>query len=58
MWSVRKGWHGIVATDDLCTARFAGGSPATLGEIKKQFEEYLHDKAKGKDPGQVRIVLE
>ena len=34
------------------------GSPARLGEIKKRFEEYLDDKAKGKDPGKVRIMLE
>ena len=48
----------VVATDDLRAALLAGGSPATLGEIKKRFEEYLDDRAKGKDPGKVRIVLE
>jgi hypothetical protein len=36
----------------------AGGSPATLAEIKKRFEEYLGDQTKGKDPAKVRIVLE
>jgi hypothetical protein len=41
-----------------CRAARFGGSPATLGEIKKRFEEYIDDKAKGKDPGKVRIVLE
>ena len=25
---------------------------------KKRFQEYLDDKANGKDPGKVRIVLE
>jgi len=25
---------------------------------KKRFEEYFDDKAKGKDPGKIRIVLE
>jgi alanine-alpha-ketoisovalerate/valine-pyruvate aminotransferase len=27
----------------------AGGSPATLAEMKKRFEDYLNDLAKGKD---------
>ena len=48
----------VVKTDDLRGALLSGGSPATLGEMKKRFEEYLDDKAKGKDPGKVRIVLE
>ena len=48
----------VVTTDDLRGALLSGGSPATLGEMKKRFEEYLDDKAKGKDPGKVRIVLE
>lgn len=48
----------VVTTDDLRGALLAGGSPATLGEMKNRFEEYLDDKAKGKDPGKVRIVLE
>ena len=48
----------VVTTDDLRGALLSGGSPATLSEMKKRFEEYLDDKAKGKDPGKVRIVLE
>ena len=48
----------IVTTDDLRAALLCGGSPETLGEMKKRFDEYLDDKAKGKDPGKVRIVLE
>ena len=48
----------VVTTDGLRTALLSGGSPATLGEMKKRFEDYLDDKAKGKDPGKVRIVLE
>jgi len=47
-----------IKSDDLRAALLSGGSPATLGEMKKRFEEYLDDKAKGKDPGKVRIVLE
>ena len=41
-----------------CRAARFGGSPATLGEIKKRFDEQLDDKAKGKAPGKVRIVVE
>jgi succinate dehydrogenase flavin-adding protein (antitoxin of CptAB toxin-antitoxin module) len=48
----------VVTTDDLRTALLSGGSPATLAEMKKRFEEYLDEKAKGKDPNKVRIVLE
>ena len=48
----------MVTTDELRAALLAGGSPATLGEMKKRFEAYLDDKAKGKDAGKVRIVLE
>jgi hypothetical protein len=48
----------VVKTEDLRSALLAGGSPATPGELKRRFEEYLDEKAKGKDPGKVRIVLE
>jgi hypothetical protein len=48
----------VVKTEELRSALLAGGSPATPGELKKRFEEYLHEKARGKDPGKVRIVLE
>ncbi len=48
----------VGTTDELRAALLSGGSPATLGEMKRRFEEYLDDKAKGKNPGKVRIVLE
>ena len=35
-----------------------GGAPATIEEMKKRFETYLAELAKGKDPGKVRIVVE
>ncbi|MEW5804279.1 MAG: DUF6079 family protein [bacterium] len=47
-----------VKTTDLRTALLSGGSPATLPEIKKRFEEYLDKLTKGKEPVKVRIVLE
>jgi hypothetical protein len=43
---------------DLRTALLSGGSPATLAEMKKRFEECLDQLTKGKEPGKVRIVLE
>jgi hypothetical protein len=48
----------VVTTNDLREALLSGGSPATLGEMKKRFEEYLGEEAKGKDSGKVRLVLE
>lgn len=44
--------------DDLRGAILAGGSPATLTEMKKRFDDYLSELAKGKDPNKVRVVLE
>ena len=48
----------VVTSDDLRDALFPSGSPATLGGMKKRFEDYLDEKTKGKDPVKVRIVLE
>jgi hypothetical protein len=48
----------VVATDQLKAALLAGGSPATLPELKKRFDEYLVEISKGKDPSKVRVVLE
>jgi hypothetical protein len=48
----------VVKTDDLRAALVAGGSPVTLAEIKKRFEDYLAEVTKGKDLSKVRIVLE
>lgn len=48
----------VVTTEELRSALLSGGSPATLSEMKKRFEDYLDEKAKGKDPNKVRIVLE
>ncbi len=48
----------IVTADDLRRALFPGGSPATPGELKQRFGDYLDEKAKGLDEAQVRIVIE
>ena len=47
-----------VKTADLRAALLSGGSPATLAEMKKRFEEYLDALTKGKESDKVRIVLE
>jgi len=47
-----------VKTADLRAGLLSGGSPATLAEMKKRFEEYLDELTKGKEPGKVRIILE
>jgi hypothetical protein len=48
----------VISSADLRDALLAGGSPATTGELKKRFEEFLADRTKGKEPGKVRIVVE
>lgn len=44
--------------DALKDALAEGGSPATVHEIKKRFDEHLAKLTKGKDPAKVRVVLE
>ncbi len=48
----------VVTTAELRSALLSAGSPATLAEMKKRFADFLDEKAKGKDPARVRIVLE
>jgi hypothetical protein len=47
-----------VTIDSLRAALLAGGSPATLPELKKRFDEYLDLLSKGKEPKKVRVILE
>ncbi|OQB94579.1 MAG: hypothetical protein BWX81_02438 [Spirochaetes bacterium ADurb.Bin110] len=47
-----------VKTEDLRKALLSGGSPITPVELRQRLEEYLEELIKGKDPGNVRIVLE
>jgi len=48
----------VVNLSDLRSALLKGGSPATPSELRSRFDDFLAELAKGKDPGQVRIVLE
>jgi predicted ATPase len=48
----------VVKTQDLQKVLLAGGSPCTVQEMKKRFDDYLGDLARGKDLTKVRIVVE
>jgi hypothetical protein len=48
----------VVKADDVRSALLNGGSPATLSEIKKRFDDYLNDLTKGQEQNKVRIVVE
>ncbi len=48
----------LVKSENLKAALVADGSPCTLQELKRRFEEYLDGLTKGKELGKVRIVLE
>jgi hypothetical protein len=48
----------IISADGLKIALLSGGSPATIGELKRRFDNYLAETSKGQDPNKVRIVLE
>ena len=48
----------VVTTEDLRAALLAGGSPASTAELKKRFDGYLDNLARGKEQAKVRVVLE
>lgn len=48
----------VVKTQDLQKVLLAGGSPCTVQEMKKRFDDYLSNLAKGKDLSKVRIIIE
>ncbi|MEH2336436.1 DUF6079 family protein [Nostoc sp.] len=48
----------VVKTQDLQKVLLAGGFPCTVQEMKKRFDDYLNDLARGKDLSKVRIVVE
>lgn len=48
----------IVTGENLKAALLAGGSPATVQEIRKRFEDYLTEISKGKDPKKIRVIVE
>lgn len=48
----------IVKTQDLQKNLLAGGSPCTVEEMKKRFDDYLVELTKGKDTSKVRIIIE
>jgi hypothetical protein len=48
----------VVKIEDVKAALLNGGSPATISEVKRRFDAYLAERAKGQDSAKVRIVLE
>lgn len=48
----------VLKTADLQAVLAAGGSPATVSEMKRRFDEYVSDLVGSKDPAKVRIVVE
>ena len=48
----------IVKTEDLQKVLLAGGSPCTVQEMKKRFDDYFGQLTKGKDASKVRIIIE
>ena len=48
-----------VTSEGLRVALLSAGSPATIPELKKRFEDYYdRDQQQGKDPSKIRVVLE
>ena len=47
-----------IKISDFRNALLAGGSPITLEEMRKRFEEYIDSLVRGKELSKVRIVLE
>ncbi|MBF0155319.1 MAG: hypothetical protein HQL64_16405 [Magnetococcales bacterium] len=55
---VLSGLEKIDVSDQrLRDALLAGGSPATVEELRERFDRFLTGLIKGKEPGKVRIVL-
>lgn len=48
----------LVKVDDLKKALGVGGTPCTISEFKKRFEDYVQSLTRGRDPKKVRIVME
>lgn len=57
--NVLKGLSKVTVTaGELRAALLSGGAPATLEELRGRFERLLEEKARGKDPERVRVVVE
>ena len=48
----------VVTAHDFETALFAGGSPATIEELRKRFESFLTERCRGKDANKLRFLIE
>ena len=48
----------VIRVEDMRAALLSGGSPITLAEMKKRFDDYVNELTRNRNPGQVRIVIE
>lgn len=48
----------VVKLDALRAALLSGGSPCTVDEVKRRFDDHIAELTEGKDQSKVRIVLE
>ncbi|WKZ16483.1 MAG: DUF6079 family protein [Candidatus Jettenia caeni] len=48
----------VVKMEDLRNALVSGGSPVTIEEIERRFEDYIASLTKGNEANKVRIVIE
>ncbi|MFB3880971.1 MAG: DUF6079 family protein [Armatimonadota bacterium] len=48
----------VVKVEDLRAALMAGGSPCMVEDMRRRFDEYVTELARGKDVAKVRVVLE
>ena len=48
----------VFTAAELHGALFPSGSPATPGELKERFGDYIDEKAKGLNAARVRVVIE
>jgi len=48
----------VVTLDDLTGALTAGGVPCSVQELRKRFDDYVQELAKGKDLARIRVIIE
>lgn len=48
----------VVKAEDLRDKLLAGGSPVTVDELKRRFDEYITSLTRGKEASKVRIIIE
>jgi hypothetical protein len=47
-----------VSREELGNRLFLDGSPATINELRDNFNKFIEDLARGEDPDKIRVILE